>query len=441
MWENADRFGAALVFAEHRYYGKSRLFSDDSCDMSLLTTEQALADYAVVVDTFKKELNATAVIGFGGSYGGMLATSFRFHYSHMVDGVIAASAPVLAYQGLEPPYDSNAFARVVTRDAGPKCAAAVKAGLESIDAHGKSKDGRQILTNEFQLCHGLESEDDALSLLEWTSSFWDYLAMGDYPYPSKYVQPEGGILPAYPMKAACQIVLQTTGDLLKGLAQAANLFYNATANKKCLFNGGEEQYSFSFIKKQSPSNMLLLPNRKRRRIQNTISRSTSSRPCAGDWDWQWCTEHSMPFTSGTDKDMFFPPTGPFDPVQTAKMCKDNWHVEPNPFWARLTYGGLLGLQRGLTNVVFSNGMLDPWSAGGVLDGKDFDESVVIVLIPHGAHHLDLMFSHEDDPIDVKVARWIEVSQIEKWIAEAQKKHRTKYQDRLNVHDHVVVTNF
>ena len=94
MWENAPRFGAALIFAEHRYYGKSRLFSDEECDMSLLTTEQALADYAVVIDTYKKELNPIAVIGFGGSYGGMLATTFKFHYSHLVNGVIAASAPV-----------------------------------------------------------------------------------------------------------------------------------------------------------------------------------------------------------------------------------------------------------------------------------------------------------------------------------------------------------
>ena len=94
IWENAKRFGAAIVFAEHRYYGQSRLFADDKCDMSLLTTEQALADYAVVVDTFKTELDASAVIGFGGSYGGMLATVFRFQYPHMVDGVIAASAPV-----------------------------------------------------------------------------------------------------------------------------------------------------------------------------------------------------------------------------------------------------------------------------------------------------------------------------------------------------------
>lgn len=94
MWENAPAFGAALVFAEHRYYGESRVFDDDKCDMSLLTTEQALADFAIVIDIFKRRLSASAVVGFGGSYGGMLATAFRFKYPHLADGVIAASAPV-----------------------------------------------------------------------------------------------------------------------------------------------------------------------------------------------------------------------------------------------------------------------------------------------------------------------------------------------------------
>ena len=41
----------------------------------------------------------------------------------------------------------------------------------------------------------------------------------------------------------------------------------------------------------------------------------------------------------------------------------------------------------LTNVVFSNGLFDPWSGGGVL--KSLSDSVVSVIIPEGAHHLDV----------------------------------------------------
>ena len=45
--------------------------------------------------------------------------------------------------------------------------------------------------------------------------------------------------------------------------------------------------------------------------------------------------------------------------------------------------------------MFSNGLLDPWSSGGVL--KNISKSVVAVVLPLGAHHLDLMFPTDADP--------------------------------------------
>ena len=43
-------------------------------------------------------------------------------------------------------------------------------------------------------------------------------------------------------------------------------------------------------------------------------------------------------------------------------------------------------------------MLDPWSSGGVL--KNISKSVVAVVLPLGAHHLDLMFPTDADPPSV-----------------------------------------
>lgn len=123
MWESASEFGALLVFAEHRYYGESKPYSGSELrkNMQFLTAEQAMADYAELLAELKSNLQAeqSPVIGFGGSYGGMLASWMRMKYPHVLDGAIAGSAPIWAFPGEDPPVDSGAFAKIVTRDASP----------------------------------------------------------------------------------------------------------------------------------------------------------------------------------------------------------------------------------------------------------------------------------------------------------------------------------
>lgn len=65
--ENLD----PLPFFIQRYYGKSQPFGKDSFnvpEIGLLTVEQALADYAVMITELKTQLAATRcpVIVFGG---------------------------------------------------------------------------------------------------------------------------------------------------------------------------------------------------------------------------------------------------------------------------------------------------------------------------------------------------------------------------------------
>ena len=43
-------------------------------------------------------------------------------------------------------------------------------------------------------------------------------------------------------------------------------------------------------------------------------------------------------------------------------------------------------------------------------------SVSTVHIAHGAHHLDLMFEHVDDPPSVRAARDAEIRAIRQWVA-------------------------
>lgn len=80
-------------------------------------------------------------------------------------------------------------------------------------------------------------------------------------------------------------------------------------------------------------------------------------------------------------------------------CQSDWGVTPRPEWARVMLGGKS--INNASNILFSNGLLDPWHGGGVL--TDVSETVVALVIPNGGHHVDLMFT---DPGVAPVLHWI-----------------------------------
>lgn len=68
-----------------------------------------------------------------------------------------------------------------------------------------------------------------------------------------------------------------------------------------------------------------------------------------------------------------------------------------------------------SNIVFSNGLLDPWSSGGVL--SNLSPNLHAVVIPDGAHHFDLRARNDLDTDSVQSARQFHISQIRKWLNE------------------------
>ena len=73
-------------------------------------------------------------------------------------------------------------------------------------------------------------------------------------------------------------------------------------------------------------------------------------------------------------------------------------------WLDTIYGGLR-IQYA-SNIVFSNGNLDPWSPAGVTPSSQAkrlsnDGSVISLMIDMGGHHLDLFWSNENDPQSVR----------------------------------------
>ncbi|KAG5057618.1 hypothetical protein JHK86_012614 [Glycine max] len=111
-----------VVFPEHQYYGESVPYGSaeeaykNVTTLSYLTSEQALADFSVLIADLKHNFSTKdcPVILFGGSYGGMLAAWMRLKYPHVAVGALASSAPILQFEDIVPPetfYDlvSNAF--------------------------------------------------------------------------------------------------------------------------------------------------------------------------------------------------------------------------------------------------------------------------------------------------------------------------------------------
>lgn len=94
MWEISQEFKALVVFAEHRYYGESMPYGDQSFDtkekLGYLTSQQAIADFVDVVKFLREgsrnHIHPNPVIAFGGSYGGMLAAWFRMKYPAVIEG-------------------------------------------------------------------------------------------------------------------------------------------------------------------------------------------------------------------------------------------------------------------------------------------------------------------------------------------------------------------
>lgn len=392
MWDSAKEFGAMLVFAEHRYYGESLPFGNKSYEsptyLGYLTSEQALADFAVLIYHLKETIPGASnspVIAIGGSYGGMLASWFRMKYPNMVAGALAASAPILQFPGITP---CESFYKIVTkdfqRDGGDACVNSVRKTWNVVKTYGNTGSGRKKLTGIFKLCSPLKTEDDVTELEYWISETWVNLAMVDYPYPASFLEP----LPAWPIKVVCKYLQNDTLEddkLLQVVSQALGVYYNNSGQAKCF---------------------------------NTSQQAVSALGDEG-WYFQSCTEMVMPVCSDGVNDMF--PVTKWDFKVYSQECQTTLGVTPLQHWAEAMYGGKN--IKAHSNIVFSNGLLDPWSAGGVT--KNLTDSLIAVLIEEGAHHLDLRHKNPLDPPSVVQARKTEKILIAKWIKEYNKNKKRK----------------
>ncbi|KAF8034741.1 hypothetical protein BT93_C0909 [Corymbia citriodora subsp. variegata] len=371
--DNAAQFRALLVYIEvHRFYGQSipyglafdKALSDPNI-RGYFNSEQALADYAEILIYLKQKLNAkqSPVIVIGGSYGGMLASWFRLKYPHVALGALASSAPILYFDNITP---QDAYFSVVAKDfldTSSSCHQTIRRSWEEIDKVTSEPHGLTKLSNTFKTCSPLQS---SLELKIYLGSV--YASAAQFNDPS-----------TQPVKLMCDAINEASpraGLLGKIFAGLVAIGGNSTCYVNAPISGA---YAEALL----------------------------------GWSWQRCSEMVIPL--GITRNTMFPPY-PFDLDSFSNSCKSAFGVTPRPHWVTTYFGGYdikLVLHRFASNIIFSNGLQDPSSSGGIL--KNISSTIVAVYTSKGSHVLDLLKATKSDPDWLVEQRKIEVEIIKKWL--------------------------
>lgn len=369
--ENAPRFKALLVYIEHRYYGKSsplgsmeEALKNDTI-RGYLTSAQALADYAEILIYIKEKLSAhnSPIIVIGGSYGGMLASWFRLKYPHIALGALASSAPILYFDDITP---QNGYFSIVTKDfkeVSQTCYQTIRESWSEIDKVASKPHGLSILSQKFKLCSQLKSSNQLTFYLERM-----YSGAAQYNHP-----------PNYPVTLICNGI----DGAPNGTDVIGRIFAGVVS-----YRGKQTCY-----------------------YTNATNYTIDTRL---GWRWQTCSEMVIPIGIGSNDTMF--PSAPFDLSQFIEDCKSLYGVSPRPHWVTTYYGGhniKLVLRRFASNIIFSNGLRDPYSSGGVLE--DISKSVVAIYTINGSHCLDIRSAQPSDPEWLVMQRKKEIKVIKGWI--------------------------
>jgi len=170
---------------------------------------------------------------------------------------------------------------------------------------------------------------------------------------------------------------------IEALQRGANVFYNYTGEKECL----------------------------------DVTADQSEGLDDSGWTIQTCIDMPMPMGD--------------DPAQSCfswenwwkqghtDFCKKEYNLTPQYDFALDFFGGRdVNLDWShYSNIIFSNGDLDPWHAGGVTE--DVMPNNPIIWIEKSGHHLDLRLPNVLDPPAVTAARAQEEKWLKTWIEDYQ----------------------
>jgi len=430
----AKTFGAFVLQPEHRFYGESQPLrhslntNDDERRSTLLTPEQALHDAMRLLDFIRQDVlncskdkfskNYCPVITVGGSYPGFLSALARIMFPTMVDMAYAASAPMLFYsQTLNSQYDYYNHITNVANTIYPGCANAVNTTLNEVQQTILSS-SFQELSLSLRMALGI-CNDTIPDYIDNVRMFADELFMvvgytfandnmANYP-PSNHTR----------LYNACHTFTSSSHlDAFAKVRQFLTMRLSSSTTK-------EKQGT---TKNRSTSDcdcwnmQLQLPSGSRATISSGDWSGVGTGDDGESWDFQTCTLLVEAIGFSNEGSMF--PSRDWSLNWLTNHCQNRFGVIPKPLALIKKYGFDNPANVNVTRIIFTNGMKDGWSVGGIQ--TNLSESVIALNFPNGAHHSDL--SHqgpsEEDTNDIKQGFESVRQLLKAWLIDIQKERMT-----------------
>ncbi|KAF7632555.1 hypothetical protein Mgra_00008070 [Meloidogyne graminicola] len=416
LWEITPEFGAALVFVDHRYFGKSLPFGNESntniSNLGYLSSEQSLADHALVIKYLKNKRLPNAqnspIILFVLKRTKKKKKFFLFElknnciyigYPHLTAGAIASSAPVHYFENVpsNPPYSYvDNIMRVFIKNGCPYNL--LMASFDAIRKMSNTANGRMFLNQQYHLSplSQITNSDDAELLLDNLNTVMFlalifplfFLTQVNFPYASTYYE-----TPAYPIKLACKplSIAKTQEQLAAAPFEFINVLFNTTGTEKD-FQLWNYTYDNSVDVLYTNYNLL----------KKKVGHGLHGPPF--DPFTKTCPFNETKYLNDI---CFSPPLSSFKEYNTELF---------RPNWLMTEYGYEYPTA---TNIIFSNGDGDAWLGGGWRQTNTNVGSIYSLIVKDGVHGYDLRESHPEDTQSVKDVRLQEKFHIATWIHEAK----------------------
>ncbi|XP_039758286.1 putative serine protease K12H4.7 [Pararge aegeria] len=366
MYELAKETNGAMYVSEHRYYGESKpLNGTDAEAFKYLSARQALADNANFLKYLKRKsvYRKSKVVVIGGSYSGNLAAWMKLLYPDLVDAAIASSGPVLAktdfFEYLEKVNDNY------EQHGTENCLGNIRKIFQRYDKLMQNPEGIEILKKEENICEECDLSKPENQQVFFSSKVGEFMQISQYGTTGQ-------------IKSHCKRI--ETESVCTNRSEESN-------SNNCSCYDFDEMID-SFYEEE---NKWILA-----------------------WLYQTCNEFGYYQTTSSEEQPF---TKNIPLEFYTKMCLklfgpdfDEARVNDGVAEVNDLYGAL---KPNVTNVVFTNGDLDPWSTLGILE--DLSYSAPAVVIPRSSHCRDLFSNRKGDIEELKEARKHVKYLIKKWI--------------------------